>query len=76
LEERQRLEIKVKLPPRPCDVTGAGGVLAGGREEVWRDVVEVDACEVDMVTQLDAVMASVPGSMEGKKWINIQREIL
>ncbi|XP_018008584.1 uncharacterized protein LOC108666259 [Hyalella azteca] len=72
LEERQRLESKVKLPPRPCDVTGAGAVPAGGTEEVWRDVVEVDACEVDMVTQLDAVMASVPGSMEGKKWINIQ----
>ncbi|KAF2354023.1 hypothetical protein FHG87_015221 [Trinorchestia longiramus] len=63
LEERQRLDNVVKLP------SNLGGAVEG---EMWRDVVEVDACEVEMVTQLDAVLGSVPGVRDGRKWINIQ----
>jgi len=49
------------------DVSTDSELMAG-----WRDVIEVDGCEQEMIKQLEAVMSSVPGSRDGKKWINIQ----
>lgn len=73
LEERQRLETVVR-PAKAAPPTGAGPGPTGADELVsgWRDVVEVDDCEMEMIRQLDAVMVSVPGSRDGKKWINIK----
>ena len=65
LEERQRLDSVVSFSSK--SITEEDQLLSG-----WRDVIEVDGCETDMVRQLGAVMSSVPGAKEGKKWINIK----
>lgn len=48
-------------------VEGVGG---------YRDVIEVDEWEVEMNQQLKAIIASISGVQEGKKWINITRKLL
>ena len=40
----------------------------------YRDVVEVDDWEVEMSQILMCVIRSIPGVLEGKKWINITRK--
>ncbi|XP_076061046.1 uncharacterized protein LOC143036929 [Oratosquilla oratoria] len=78
----QKIRIKNKFAPGSLDYVKKcleGQLFSGWFEErryvesigAYRDVIEVDEWETQMVAAMKAVILCFPGVQEGKKWINM-----
>lgn len=85
-EPSGRILVKSKFAPGSLQYIEerlCGRIFSGWVEErrwvesvgSYRDVIEVDEWEVEMNQQLKAIISSVPGVYDGKKWINITRKL-